>query len=81
MQVASLPARELLPGDIVELHVGDKVPADIRMAKLVTATLRAEQASLTGESVAVKKRLEPVRPVCQQQICQDKGLPEDLLIL
>ena len=56
--MASLPARELLPGDVVELQVGDRVPADIRVAKLVTATLRAEQASLTGESVAVGKRVE-----------------------
>ena len=62
VQKATLPARELLPGDIVELHAGDKVPADMRMVKLVTATLRAEQASLTGESVAVQKRLEPVGP-------------------
>ena len=60
LQLASLPARELLPGDVVELHVGDRVPADIRIARLATATLRAEQASLTGESVAVGKRSEPV---------------------
>ena len=44
----------------MELHVGDRVPADIRIARLATATLRAEQASLTGESVAVGKRSEPV---------------------
>ena len=58
--MASLPARELLPGDIVELQAGDRVPADIRVAKLITATIRAEQASLTGESVAVGKRSEQV---------------------
>ena len=60
MQISDLPARELLPGDVVELHVGDKVPADTRIVKLVTTTLRAEQASLTGESVAVLKRTEQV---------------------
>lgn len=59
-QVSELPARELVPGDVVELHVGDRVPADIRVLKLKTATLRAEQASLTGESVAVLKSVDPV---------------------
>jgi P-type Ca2+ transporter type 2C len=55
-----LPARELVPGDVVELAVGDKVPADIRIARLKTATLRAEQASLTGEPVAVLKSTDSV---------------------
>jgi Ca2+-transporting ATPase len=36
------------------------VPADLRLVKLKTATLRVEQASLTGESVAVAKRTDPV---------------------
>lgn len=56
-----MPSRELVPGDIVELTVGDKVPADIRVVKLKTATLRTEQSSLTGESVAVLKCIEPVQ--------------------
>lgn len=47
-QVSNLPARELVPGDVVFLRVGDRVPADCRVASLNTATLRAEQASLTG---------------------------------
>ena len=59
MQVSELPSRELVPGDVVILHVGDKVPADVRIMRLKTATLRSEQASLTGESVAVLKRTEP----------------------
>ena len=46
--VAALPARSLVPGDVVHLAVGDKVPADCRLAKIHTATLRAEQSSLTG---------------------------------
>lgn len=53
--VPSLPARELVPGDVVELRVGDKVPADMRVLYLISSTLRAEQASLTGESEAVNK--------------------------
>lgn len=68
LQVSDLPARELLPGDVVELHVGDKVPADVRIVALKTTTLRAEQASLTGESVAVLKGSEPVKDAdCELQ--------------
>lgn len=49
-QISDLPSGELVPGDVVELHVGDKVPADVRVVTLRTATVRAEQSSLTGES-------------------------------
>ncbi|GMH17317.1 hypothetical protein Nepgr_019158 [Nepenthes gracilis] len=55
-----LPARELVPGDIVELRVGDKVPADMRVASLKTSTLRVEQSSLTGESMPVLKCTGPI---------------------
>ncbi|KDP28449.1 hypothetical protein JCGZ_14220 [Jatropha curcas] len=53
--VPNLPARELVPGDIVELRAGDKVPADMRVAALKTSTLRVEQSSLTGEAMPVLK--------------------------
>lgn len=58
--VPDLPARQLVPGDIVELRVGDKVPADMRIAVLKTSTLRVEQSSLTGESMPVIKGTSPV---------------------
>lgn len=58
--VPQLPARELVPGDIVELHVGDKVPADMRIATLKTSTLRVEQSSLTGEAMPVQKGTSPI---------------------
>ncbi|KAK3011505.1 hypothetical protein RJ639_011113, partial [Escallonia herrerae] len=58
--VPDLPARELVPGDIVELRVGDKVPADMRVAVLKTSTLRVEQSSLTGESMPVLKGTSPI---------------------
>ncbi|GAV75333.1 E1-E2_ATPase domain-containing protein/Cation_ATPase_C domain-containing protein/Cation_ATPase_N domain-containing protein/Hydrolase domain-containing protein [Cephalotus follicularis] len=58
--VPELPARELVPGDIVELRVGDKVPADMRVAALKTSTLRVEQSSLTGEAMPVLKCTYPV---------------------
>lgn len=53
--ITNLPARELVPGDIVELKVGDKAPADLRVLHLITSTVRVEQSSLTGESMAVNK--------------------------
>lgn len=55
VKIPNLPAKELVPGDIVELKVGDKVPADMRVLELVSSTLRLEQGSLTGESEAVNK--------------------------
>ncbi|KAK1562822.1 hypothetical protein Q3G72_017652 [Acer saccharum] len=61
-KVHKLPARELVPGDIVELKVGDKVPADMRVVELISSTLRIEQGSLTGESEAVNKTNKIVAP-------------------
>lgn len=58
--ISDLPARELVPGDVVKLHTGDKVPADVRLVVCKTATLRAEQSSLTGEPQAVLKGVEAV---------------------
>eukprot|EP00753_Platysulcus_tardus_P012824 PLAT3553.11.p2 GENE.PLAT3553.11~~PLAT3553.11.p2 ORF type:complete len:1038 (-),score=643.01 PLAT3553.11:172-3285(-) len=57
---STIPARELVPGDIVDIRVGDRVPADLRLAQLRTTTLRAAQAELTGESTSVTKLTEPV---------------------
>lgn len=68
-QILELPSRELVPGDIVEIHTGDKVPADVRIVQLKTAVLRAEQASLTGESVPVNKVSAPVgKEDCELQV-------------
>ena len=49
----SVPARELVPGDIVYLETGNYVPADVRLLEAVN--LRIEEAALTGESVPVEK--------------------------
>lgn len=52
-QVTTVPAAELVPGDVVLLEAGDHVPADIRLTE--TASLRIEEAMLTGESVPAEK--------------------------
>jgi len=73
-QVSQLPSRELVPGDVVELHAGDRVPADLRVAAMKTATLRAEQSSLTGESVAVNKGASAVKDAgCELQARPARG--------
>jgi P-type E1-E2 ATPase len=48
-------AKELVPGDIVQLNSGDCVPADIRVVEIHSIALQAGQAALTGESVSVQK--------------------------
>ncbi|GJV36653.1 calcium-transporting ATPase 1, endoplasmic reticulum-type-like protein isoform X1, partial [Tanacetum coccineum] len=58
-KVSSLLAKELVPGDIVELRVGDKIPTDMRVISLVSSMLRVEQGSLTGESEVVSKMTKP----------------------
>ena len=52
------PSRELVPGDIVLLAAGDRVPADLRLIEAIN--LQVEEASLTGESVPVAKRSLPL---------------------
>jgi len=58
--VQRIKARELTPGDICEISVGDKIPADIRIIKIYSTTLRVDQAILTGESVSVIKHTDAV---------------------
>jgi magnesium-transporting ATPase (P-type) len=53
-----IPAEELVPGDIVLLESGDKVPADLRLVE--AKNLRTEEAALTGESVPADKSVDPV---------------------
>jgi len=53
-----ISSEELVPGDIILLHEGDYVPADMRLIEI--HNLRIDEASLTGESVPVEKVTEPV---------------------
>jgi Ca2+-transporting ATPase len=52
----TIPAADLVPGDIVLLDAGDIVPADIRLVE--AAKLAADESTLTGESLPVRKRTE-----------------------
>jgi magnesium-transporting ATPase (P-type) len=53
-----IPSEELVPGDVVLLESGDKVPADLRLVEV--KNLRTEEAALTGESVPIDKTTNAV---------------------
>ncbi|PYF97243.1 plasma-membrane calcium-translocating P-type ATPase [Georgenia satyanarayanai] len=54
----TVPAEDLVPGDLVRLSSGDRVPADVRLSR--ASALRIEESALTGESVPVDKGTDPV---------------------
>jgi cation-transporting ATPase F len=63
-----VPSEDLVPGDLVLLEAGDKVPADLRLVRL--SALRADESALTGESDPVPKDevvLPPVTPVADRR--------------
>jgi P-type Ca2+ transporter type 2C len=65
----SVPARELVPGDLIRLEAGDNVPSDARLVD--AAQLRVQEAALTGESVPVEKSAlaicEPDTPLADRR--------------
>lgn len=54
----NIKADQIVPGDLVRIEAGDRVPADLRL--LHAKSLKLDEAALTGESVAVDKQVEPV---------------------
>jgi len=59
-RAVTVPADLLVPGDLVTLQSGDKVPADLRLIRV--KNLLVEEAALTGESLPVAKQSDPVSP-------------------
>ena len=57
-EVTVVPAKELVPGDIVVLDTGDYIPADLRIIEAIN--LKAQEASLTGESLPVEKETKKI---------------------
>ena len=54
----SIPARELVSGDLILLKAGDRIPADARL--IYTTNFQTQEASLTGESTAVRKHADVI---------------------
>ncbi|XP_064101506.1 calcium-transporting ATPase sarcoplasmic/endoplasmic reticulum type-like isoform X1 [Macrobrachium nipponense] len=73
--VQNIRAREIVPGDIIEVAVGDKIPADMRLLKIYSTTLRIDQSILTGESVSVIKHTDiiPDLQAVNQQTLKEGG--------
>lgn len=68
-QTERVNANELVPGDIVSLSTGDRVPADCRLISMQSTQLSVDQAILTGESESVHKQLDEVQDA--QAVKQD----------
>jgi len=68
--IQMVKAKEVVPGDLVEISVGDKIPADLRIMKIYSTTLRIDQSILTGESVSIIKHTDAVPD--KRAVNQDK---------
>ncbi len=59
-KVITVPAKEVVPGDVIVLREGDRVPADARVVK--SEGLEVDESSLTGESLPIHKVPDPLPP-------------------
>lgn len=62
-KVKMIPSRECVPGDILLLEAGDRIPADARLFKV--SNFQVNEASLTGESLPIQKGIEPLNQETQ----------------
>ena len=68
--ITEIKAEELVPGDIVHVAVGDRVPADCRLLSIQSNSFRLDQSILTGESESVAKETEAIKD--RQAVKQDQ---------
>ena len=71
-QVREVPAEELVPGDVVLLEAGEKIPADGRFT--ITASTSVDESMLTGESVPVDKQADSVAPEGNVPLAEREGM-------
>lgn len=69
-RISEVKAEELVPGDIVHVAVGDRIPADCRVLSILSNSFRVDQSILTGESESVGKETYPVKD--EQAVKQDQ---------
>lgn len=56
----SMDSKNLVPGDIVKVKMGDNIPADMRIIELNSISLTVEEAPLTGDSYSISKEVEEI---------------------
>lgn len=59
-ELKQIDCAELVPGDIVHVGTGDKVPADLRVCEIISSVLTSDESSLTGESIGVNKSTDTI---------------------
>lgn len=55
-----MDSKNLVPGDIVKVKMGDNIPADMRIIELDSISLTVEEAPLTGDSYSISKEVEEI---------------------
>jgi len=71
-EIKKIQTAEIVVGDVVQIAVGDRVSADLRLIDILTTTFRIDQAVLTGESDSVNKELASISD--KQPVIQDKKI-------